>query len=91
MYLAGEGTEKDEKQGWRWINEHRVAHLRHDHHPHMVAWREQAAKLIDERDRTEVFAASRSESARVMADLRGRAGMPEAVQLAAGGGAARGN
>ena len=47
MYLNGEGTAKDEKQGWRWINEHRVAHLHHDHHPQMVAWRAQAAKLID--------------------------------------------
>jgi TPR repeat protein len=84
MYLNGEGTAKDEKQGWRWINEHRVAHLHHDHHPQMVAWREQAAKLIDERDRREAFAASRSDSARVMAELKRRAGTPDAVQLAAG-------
>ena len=91
MYLNGEGTAKDEKEGWRWINEHRVAHLHHDHHPQMVAWREQAAKLIDERDRREAFAASRSDSARVMAELKRRAGAPEAVRLAAGSDAARGN
>ena len=84
MYLAGEGTAKNEKEGWRWINEHRVAHLHHDHHPHMVAWREQAAKLIDERDRREAFAASRCDSARVMSELKRRTGVPEAVQLAAG-------
>lgn len=84
MYLAGEGTAKDEKQGWRWINEHRVAHLHHDHHPQMVAWRAQAAKLIDERDRREAFAASRRSSAQVMADLKRRSGSPAAVQLAAG-------
>ena len=84
MYLNGEGTAKDEKQGWRWINEHRVAHLHHDHHPQMVAWRAQAAKLIDERDRREAFAASRRSSAQVMADLKRRSGSPAAVQLAAG-------
>jgi hypothetical protein len=50
----------------------------------MVAWREQAAKLIDERDRREAFAASRRDSARVMAELKRRADVPEAVQLAAG-------
>lgn len=83
MYLNGEGTAKDEKQGWRWINEHRVAHLHHDHHPHMVAWRQQAAKLIDERDRREAFASSRLTSDQVMADLKRRAGTPATVQLAA--------
>lgn len=84
MYLNGEGTAKDEKEGWRWINEHRVAHLHHDHHPQMQAWRQQAAKLIDERDRREAFAASRRDSARMMAELKRRAGTSEAVQLAAG-------
>jgi TPR repeat protein len=83
MYLNGEGTAKNEKEGWRWINEHRVAHLHHDHHPHMVAWREQAAKLIDERDRREAFAASRRTSEQVMAELKRRSGTLAAVQLAA--------
>ncbi|MFA4970398.1 MAG: hypothetical protein WC540_12280 [Sulfuritalea sp.] len=91
MYLNGEGTAKDEKEGWRWINQHRVAHVHHDHHPHMVAWREQAAKLIDERDRREAVAASRRDSARVMAELKRRAGAAEVVQLAAGSDAARAN
>jgi len=84
MYLNGEGTAKNEKEGWRWINEHRVAHLHHDHHPHMVAWREQAAKLIDERDRREAFAASRRTSEQVMAELKRRSGTLAAVRLAAG-------
>jgi TPR repeat protein len=86
MYLAGEGTAKDEKEGWRWINEHRVAHLHHDRHPQMVAWREQAAKLIDERDRREAFAASQRTSEQVMADLQRRSGTPATVRLAAGRG-----
>lgn len=84
MYLNGEGTARDEKEGWRWINEHRVAHAHHDHHPQMMAWREQAAKLIDERDRREAFAASRRTSEQVMVDLKRRSGTPGAVQLAAG-------
>ncbi|MBL8479286.1 MAG: sel1 repeat family protein [Sterolibacteriaceae bacterium] len=91
MYLAGEGTAKNEKEGWRRINEHRVAHLHHDHHPHMQAWREQAAKRIDDRDRREAFAASRSDSARVMAELKRRAGAPEAIRLASSREAPAGN
>ncbi len=83
MYLNGEGTAKDEKEGWRWINEHRVAHLHHDHHPQMQAWRQKAAQLIAEGERREAVAASRRQSDQVMADLRRRAGMPEAEQLAA--------
>jgi TPR repeat protein len=59
MYLNGEGTAKNEKEGWRWINEHRVAHLHHDHHPHMVAWRKQAADLIEARDLRESALAAR--------------------------------
>jgi len=91
MYLNGEGTAKDEKEGWRWINEHRVAHLHHDHHPQMQAWRQQAAQLIAESERREAIAASRRHSDQVMADLRRRAGMPEAVWLAARTGAATGD
>jgi TPR repeat protein len=45
---------------------------------------QQAAELIDERDRREAFAASRRSSAQVMADLKRRSGSPAAVQLAAG-------
>jgi hypothetical protein len=64
MYLNGEGTAKNEKEGWRWINEHRVAHLHHDHHPQMQAWRKQAAELIAERDMREAALASRRTSPR---------------------------
>lgn len=82
MYLNGEGTAKDEKEGWRWINDHRVAHLHHDHHPHMVAWRKQAAELIEARDLRESALASRRNGGQVMADLRRRAGMTVAQQAA---------
>jgi TPR repeat protein len=82
MYLNGEGTAKNEKEGWRWINEHRVAHLHHDHHPHMVAWRKQAAELIEARDRCESALASRRNGDQVMAELRRRAGINVATQAA---------
>lgn len=82
MYLNGEGTAKNEKEGWRWINEHRVAHLHHDHHPHMVAWRRQAAELIEASDMREATQASRRNSDQVMAELRRRAGMSVAAQAA---------
>jgi hypothetical protein len=82
MYLNGEGTTRNEKEGWRWINEHRVAHLHHDHHPHMVAWRKQAAELIEARDLRESVLASRRNSDQVMAELRRRAGMTVAGQAA---------
>lgn len=73
MYLNGEGTQKDEKAGWRWINEHRVAHAHHDHHPQMQAWRKQAANLIWTSDMRESIAASRGNSDRVLAELKRRA------------------
>lgn len=91
MYLNGEGTAKDEKEGWRWINEHRVAHLHHDHHPQIQAWRQRAAQLIAEGERREAIAASRRHSDQIMADLRRRAGTPEAVQIAARTGSATGD
>ena len=80
MYLNGEGTARNKKEGWRWINAHRVAHLHHDHHPQMAAWREQAAKLIQERDMREAMAASRATGDQVLADLRRRAGTTVAAQ-----------
>ena len=82
MYLNGEGTARNEKEGWRWINEHRVAHLHHDHHPHIVAWRKQAAELIEARDLRESALASRRNSDQIMAELRRRAGMTVAGQAA---------
>jgi TPR repeat protein len=80
MYLNGEGTAKNEKEGWRWINEHRLAHLHHDHHPHMVAWRKQAAELIEARDLRESALASHRNGDQVMAELRRRAGIDVATQ-----------
>ena len=73
MYLNGEGTAKDEKEGWRWINEHRAAHMHHDHHPRMQAWRKQAAALIAESERREKLAAVHRNGEQVVAELRRRA------------------
>lgn len=74
MYLNGEGTPKDEKEGWRWINEHRVAHLHHDHHPQMQVWRKQAVNLVWASDMRESIAASRNNADQVLAELKRRAG-----------------
>ena len=74
MYLNGEGTPKNEKEGWRWINEHRVAHMHHDHHPQMQAWRKKAAELVWASDLRESLAASRRNGDQVLADLRRRGG-----------------
>jgi hypothetical protein len=67
---------------------HRVAHMHHDHHPQMQAWRQQAAELIAARDMRESALASRRNGDQVMADLRRRAGMgitaQGAPQLASG-------
>ena len=53
----------------------RKHHLHHEHEPQMVAWRQQALALIEERDRREQLAASRASSTQVLAELKRRAGM----------------
>ena len=52
-------------------------HLHHEHQPKMVAWRKQALALIEERDRREQLAATRNNSAQVLADLKRRAGIKD--------------
>jgi hypothetical protein len=49
--------------------------MHHEHEPKMVAWRQQALALIDERDRREQVAASRTSATQMLADLKRRAGM----------------
>lgn len=75
MYQNGQGVAADEAEAHRWFTMHRKHHLHHAHEPQMVAWREQALALIEERDRREQVAASRASSALVVADLRRRAGL----------------
>lgn len=75
MYQNGQGVAADEAEAHRWFTMHRKHHLHHAHEPQMVAWREQALALIEERDRREQVAASRAGSALVVADLRRRAGL----------------
>lgn len=75
MYQIGQGVAVDANEAHRWFTMHRKHHLHHDHEPKMVAWRQQALTLIDERDRREQLAASRSSSAQVLAELKRRAGL----------------
>jgi hypothetical protein len=75
MYQTGQGVAIDEAEAHRWFTMHRKHHLHHEHDPKMVAWRQQALALIEERDRREQLAASRGASAQVVAELRRRAGM----------------
>ena len=75
MYQIGQGVAVDANEAHRWFTMHRKHHLHHDHEPKMVAWRQQALALIDERDRREQLAASRASSTQVLAELRRRAGM----------------
>lgn len=75
MYQIGQGVAADEAEAHRWFTMNRKHHLHHEHEPQMVAWREQALALIEERDRREQVAASRASSALVVAELRRRAGM----------------
>ena len=57
-------------------------HLHHEHEPQMLAWRQQALAMIEERDRREAVLANRAGAAQVLADLRRRAGMADDQMLA---------
>jgi TPR repeat protein len=83
MYLNGEGVRRDEQEAHRWFTLNRAHHAHHDQSPQMKAWRAQAVALIEERDLREAVLASRTDSAKVMADLRRRAGFDPATTLAA--------
>ncbi|MDE2441908.1 MAG: sel1 repeat family protein [Betaproteobacteria bacterium] len=77
MYQTGQGVLADETEAHRWFTMHRQYHLHHEHDPKLVAWRQQALALIEERDLREQLAASRASSAQVLADLKRRAGILE--------------
>lgn len=78
MYQIGQGVVANEEEAHRWFTMQRKHHLHHEHEPKMVAWRQQALALIDERDRREQLAASRNSATQVLAELKRRAGMAEA-------------
>lgn len=83
MYQNGQGVAADAEEAHRWFTAHRKHHWHHAHEPRMQAWRQQALALIEERDRREALAASRANSAQVVADLRRRAGLVPEPGLAA--------
>ncbi|WP_412478315.1 tetratricopeptide repeat protein [Azonexus sp. IMCC34839] len=82
MYQTGQGVTADPAEAHRWFTRHLQHHLHHEHDPQMVAWRQQALALIDDRDRRETLAAQRQNGALVLADLRRRAGLTVAPTLA---------
>ena len=75
MYQSGQGVAADAEEAHRWFTAHRRHHLHHAYEPQMVAWRQQARALIEERDRQEQLAAARRDGDRVLAELRQRAGL----------------
>jgi TPR repeat protein len=86
MLLNGDGVPADETEAHRWFTLPRQHHAHHAHQPQMLAWQRQAAEMIRERDLRESLAASSPEqSARIVAELRQRAGLPPvaATRLAA--------
>lgn len=82
MYLEGQGVPVDQVEAHRWFTAHRVHHAHHEQSAQMQDWRRQAAALIQERDLRETLAASRANADQVLADLRRRAGMDAAPNLA---------
>ncbi len=82
MYQIGQGVTADPAEAHRWFTRHLQHHLHHEHDPKMVAWRQQALALIEERDRREQLAAQRQNGALVLADLRRRAGLAVEPTLA---------
>jgi hypothetical protein len=93
MYLRGDGVAADEKEAHRWFTLKRSHHAHHANTPRMKAWRTQAAALIQERDAREAMLASRGngDGAKVLAELRRRAGMADPAALAAAPGLASQN
>lgn len=86
MYQTGQGVEVNPEEAHRWYTMHRKHHLHHEHEPQMVAWRQQALALIDERDRREQLANNRRNDAQILADLQARArqsATPQHATLAA--------
>ena len=83
MYQTGQGVTADPAEAHRWFTRHLQHHLHHEHDSQMVAWRQQALALIEERDRRETLVAQRQHGALVLAELRRRAGLAVEPTLAA--------
>lgn len=75
MYKNGEGVAADETEAHAWFTRNRRAHMHHHHGEQYRQWQKQAQALIEERDRRESALAARRDGARVLAELRRRAGL----------------
>ena len=78
MYLNGEGVVKDENEAHRWFTLNRKEHLHHQHSAQYQEWVKQAAAILAEAERRAAYETSRREGDKILADLRARAGMPQA-------------
>jgi len=83
MILHGRGIAADPVEGYRWINRKHHDHMHHN--SHLAADRERAAKLIWQSEMEESLRRNQGDfSARMLADLKRRAGMlPAQTELAA--------
>ncbi len=77
MYQNGEGVKMDAVEAHRWFTADRQHHLHHEHAPQRLVWRAQAAQLIAKRDAAEAARVALVDSARVLVDLKRRAGIQE--------------
>lgn len=73
MMLHGEGVTANAEEAHQWMTRHRRHHFSHARSPQMMAWQQQARGLIQQRDLAESLA--RTDSGRVVAELRQRAGL----------------
>jgi hypothetical protein len=83
MYQNGEGVAADPAKAHEWFTKHRQEHAHHHHNAQYMKWQQEAAVLIEERDRREAALAGRRDGERVLADLRRRLESSEMLRVAA--------
>jgi len=73
MYQEGVGVAANQEEAHRWFTMNRQHHYHHiAHNPQLQQWRQQAARLLWQRDMQEALAKSRQNSQQVLAELQQR-------------------
>jgi TPR repeat protein len=83
MYQNGEGVAADVAKTHEWFTRHRQEHVHHHHNAQYMKWQQEAAVLIEERDRREAALAGKRDGERVLAELRRRLESSEMLRVAA--------